>query len=881
MAAYRLLLRLLPAELRTYTDDMTALLAAELGRVRGNARASMMTWFAAAWDVVRRAPHEHWRRRHLGAHREGRMRSFITDLRYAVRSFARQKGSTAVILATLTLAVAANTAVFTLLDGLFLRPFPFDDPNRLAYLNEQAPKWNLEYTGINYGDFYLWRQNAHAFESMALIDEESVNLAQGGTADRVDGARVTHDLPAVLRIKPVLGRFFSPEEDKPKGPDVVVIGYGMWRSRFAGARDVVGRTMRINSKPHTIIGVMPAEAEFPGNVQLWLPLAGDPNLPYQSYGYEGIARLKPGVTIEQARQDLVAAHRAVYAAQRDTSHVVSPRIQFLRDRYVADFKTIGTALGAGGVLVLLIACANVAGAMLARAIFRKREIGIRMALGANASRLTRQLLTESLALAAMAGVAGTWLGWWGLRALLASVPDQLPRWVHVGADARVLLFSVAIVAVTAVLFGLIPALEVRRQDVSSVIGTNGTRTTGSVPQRRVLDSLVVVEIALAAVLLVGGALLVRAFSNLRDVDPGFRVDNVATFRVSLPHTNYSNGEKQKAFYQAVLDRLNAIPGVTGAGAITCPPLSCHWGSFYSAEGGAPPGPNGTDPVVLTRIASPGYFSAMGIKIRHGRFFTGNEGVDHKARVVVVNESFAKRMWPGVNDPTGKRISYRGDTSAGRWFTVLGVSKDDRHYGLAVPMRPGLYFPMAAIDSTDDYGSFAFAVHTAGEPSLIFPPMRSVMRELDPDLPMYQTRTMRGALSASLATRRAIAAALSTFATIALMLAVGGIYAVLSYVVGHRRREIGIRMALGAQRAQVLRMVVRQGLKLVIGGLFVGIPLSVAAMRVLSSLLIGVSPKDPLTYIVVAAILTLTGLGAAFVPARRAAGVDPTVALSES
>ncbi|MDQ6830288.1 MAG: ABC transporter permease, partial [Gemmatimonadota bacterium] len=611
IAAYRLLLRLLPADLRrAHGDDITALLADELDRARAQGGlASMMTWLAAAWDVMRRAPHEHWRRLHVRTHQEGRMRSFWTDLRFAMRSFARQKGSTAVILVTLTLAVAANTAVFTLLDGLFLRPFPFSEPNRLAYLNEKAPKWNLEYTGINYADFYIWRKNTHAFDSMALMDEQSVNLSQGGTADRVDGARVTYDLPAVLQLRPVLGRFFSADEDRPKAPDVVVIGYGMWRSRFAGARDVVGRTMRINSKPYTIIGVMPSEGEFPGNVQLWLPMAEDPNLPYQSYSYEGIGRLKPGVTIEQARQDIIAAHRAVYAAQHDTSHVVSPTMMFLRDRYVADFKTIGTALGAGGLLVLLIACANVAGAMLARAIFRQREIGIRMALGANASRLTRQLLTESLALAAMAGAAGTLLGWWGLRTLLASVPDQLPKWVHVSTDLRVVVFSIAIVAVTAVLFGLIPALEVRRQDVSNVIGTNGQRTTSSVPQRRVLDSLVVVEIALAAVLLAGGALLVRAFSNLKDVDPGFRVDNVATFRISLPHASYPDGNKQRLFYQTVLDKLAAIPGVTDAGAITCPPLSCHWGQFYAAEGGAPPGPNGTDPVVLTRIASPGYFSA--------------------------------------------------------------------------------------------------------------------------------------------------------------------------------------------------------------------------------------------------------------------------------
>jgi putative ABC transport system permease protein len=446
---------------------------------------------------------------------------------------------------------------------------------------------------------------------------------------------------------------------------------------------------------------------------------------------------------------------------------------------------------------------------------------------------------------------------------------------------RTILFSITVMGATTLLFGLAPALQLGRQDPGEALGAGGTRTTGSRRERRLLDGLVVAEIGLAVVLLAAGGLLVRAYANLRRIDPGFRTSGTLEFRVTLPPAKYRNGLEQMAFYRTLIERLHGIPGVDHAAMITCPPLGCHWGSFYKAEGSPSLAPNEVDPVTLTRYASAEYFATMGLRFAHGRSFGENEGGARSGyRPVVVNEEFARHAWPTINDPTGRRIESRGDKSS-NWMTVVGVVKDVKHYGLARPMIPGLYFPLTQIDSSSDFESFAFTVHTAGDPVTLFPSIRAVVRALDPELPVFQLKTMQAALDESVARARTVALSLVTFAAIALTLAIGGIYAVLSYVVGRRRHEIGIRMALGAQSAQVLRMVVRQGLRLVSVGLLIGVPLALLSARVLSSLLVGVTSSDPLTYAAVVLVLTATTVVAAWVPARRAARVEPKIALNES
>ena len=877
------MMRALPADMhRRDGAELAEMIADEVAEARARGRwAFARRVVAIAWDVLRRAPYEHWRRRGRKPNEESTMRSFLADLRFAVRSFSRQPGPTALILLTLTLGIAANTAVFAIVDGLFLRPFPYPEPDRLVYVNEQAPTWNLEYTGINYPDFATWRERVSAFEGIALWDHASINLADASGAERAEGLAVTYDFPAVLGVRPLLGRTFTKEEDGPTPSRLIVIGYGLWRTRFAGSRDVIGQSLRVNSRPYTIIGVLPPEAAFPGSTQFWVPLNGDPTEKSQNYSYEGIGRMKRGVTVEQARADLLRAHAPVWAAT-DSAHVVSPRLSGLRESFVSDFRTMGKALGAGALLVLLIACANVAGAMLARSIFRRREIAIRMALGASARRVGRQLITESLVLATVAGAAGTVLGRWGVQALVATAPDQVPPWVQLSASWRTILFAAIVIALTAVVFGLVPALQPRRADMagSLALGGAGSRTSTGVPQRRMLDALVVIEVALALVLIAGSGLLGRAYLHLRTTDPGFAVDGLTTFSVSLPRAKYTNGNTQHAFYTRLVERLASSPGIASAGIVTCLPFGCHWGRFVRAEGAPPPQKNQPDPVVLIRYASAEYFRTMGISLQRGRAFRDDEPRPTGPHPVVVNEQLARQLWPDVADPVGRRMRWNADTATAHLMTVVGVVKDVRHYGLVDPMRPGLYLSAAEVDSTFELPTFGVAVRSTADPALVAATVRRVVRELDPELPLIGLQTARASLNRSIATRRTIAFAFGAFGVIALTLALGGIYAVLSYVVGRRRQEIGIRLALGARRSQVVQLVVRQGLRLVALGVLIGLPIALVALGGLSSLLAGVSARDPLTYAAAVLVLAATAALSALIPARRAAGVDPKSALGE-
>jgi len=879
---FRAALRVLPADMRERDGaEIEALFAHESEAARASGVPRHLAFvIGAVWDILRRAPYEHWRRRGRRRNEDSTMRSFIADLRFAFRSFGRQPGATALVVLTLTLGVAANTAVFAIVDGLFLRPFPFPEPGRLVYLNERAPTWNLEFTGINYPDFHTWRERASTFESMALWAETSVNLADASGAERVQGLAVTYDFPKTLGIRPVLGRSFTKEEDGPTPSRVVVLGYGLWQTRFAGSRDVVGQPLRINSRPYTIIGVLPREADFPGRAQFWVPLNGDPNQRGESYGYDGIGRLKPGVTVEQARSDLLRAHAPIWTA-RDSARVVSPRLDGLREQFGSNFRAMGKALGAGALLVLLIACANVAGAMLARSIFRRREIAIRLALGASAKRVGRQLITESLALAIVAGLAGTLFGRWLVRLLVTFGSDQLPPWVQLQFGVRTIVFAVLVIVATALVFGLAPALQARRADVTgSLVGGAGTRASVGIPQRRMLDALVVIEIALALVLLAGSGLLVRAYGTLRNMDPGFRPDGVMTFQLALPQAKYPSAVAQRRFYATLTDRLTATPGVQSAGVVTCLPFGCHWGMFLRAEGAAPPARNSSNPVVLARYASAHYFEAMGIRLVHGRFFTDAEGGPTGPHPVVINEQLAKQLWPNVADPVGKRMIWNGDTVSTDWMTVVGVVRDVRHYGLVKPMIGGLYRSAFEADTSQSLESLGIAVRSATGEAAVLAAARAIVRELDPELPLIDVRSAQAAVNRSFADRRTIAFVFAAFGGIALALALGGIYAVLSYVVGRRRQEIGIRMALGAQRSQVIGLVVRQGLRLVAIGVVLGLPVSLLALREISSLLVGVSARDPLTYAAAIALLAATAALSALVPARRAAGVDPKTALVE-
>jgi predicted permease len=795
-----------------------------------------------------------------------------TDLRYALRSFRRQRLSTGLVVLMLALGIAANIVVFSLVNALLLRPFPFDHPERLVFFNEKAPRWNLDVVGINYPDFWQWRQSQQTFEAIAIYDGQSFNLADEQRPDRIDGAQVSRDFAAVLGVQPILGRMFSADEERPKAPRVVVLSERLWRDRFGADDRIVGRSIRLDGTPWTIIGVLPSRAEFPDRAALFVPYDGDPNQEFQSYGGSGIGRLKPGVTVAQAEADLLRAQEPIWAA-RDKEKIVSPYVRPLRDVLVDDSRNAIPALAGAVALLLIVACANVASIMLARAIARRREIGIRLAMGAGRSRLMRQLFVENLLMAAIGGAIGTVAGRATLSWLVATLDTELPRWANFGLDGRVLAFSIGLSLLATLLFGWAPALHAVRGDVRSAVADTVAGSTTSPRGRRTLNWLVGAEFTLAAVLIVGGGLLFRAFDKVRSVDPGFRTDHVLTLRLALPTPKYEAHEKRLAFWDDLLTRLRAQPGVVAAGAITCPPMmNCHMGMFYRIEGAAPRKAGEPDPVTLTRVATEGYFETLGIRLAHGRFFEAADRQGKGPNAVIVNETFARTFWPNVPDPTGKRLSFRSDKP--EWITVVGVTKDIKHYGFERPMRPGVYFPL----SWTQRFQLAVTVRTEGDPRAFTGTARSVLQQVDPDLPLYRIRTMEDAVAESLRGRAIYSWMLAVFAVMALVLAVGGTYGVTSYLVNQRSREIGIRLAIGARPRDIFGAVLRASARAIVVGILLGAAGAVALAGLLGDLLFGVSPRDPLVLVIATTTLLVAALLANWLPARRAAKTDPMLSL---
>jgi putative ABC transport system permease protein len=865
---YRAILVIAPPRLRhRHGREMESLFIESLAdaRPRGT-RATAAVWWSASVDVLRA-----WiwrpvkRRSSLPPRAERRELMLGTDVRYTFRWLARQKLSTSLVVAMLALGIAANVVVFSLVNGLFLRPFPFPASDRLVYINETAPKWNLDIVGINYPDFDTWRKGVKLFDGIALFDETSFNLSDDKGAERINGARVTHDYAQVMGITPILGRMFTADEDKPKATPVVVLGEGIWKERFQGAGEVLGKTLKLNGVAHTIVGVVPQQGEFPAAFRLWTPLAGDPLLTYQSYSFEGVGRLKPGVRVEDATRDLVRSHQVIWDA-RDKDHTVTPFARALHEQFARDFRSQATTLMIAVIVLLFVACANVASVMLARALARRREMGIRLAVGASRTRLAQQLFVENLTLAVLGGTVGLALGSWGLRTLLSAAGDLVPPWASFGLDVRVIGFSIVVTVATTLLFGWAPALHAIRGNLRSAMHAAGSSATSGPGGRRTLSVLVAAEFGLAAALLVCGGLLMRAYDRVQRVDPGYRVDGVLTFALALPEATYATDEKRLQFWKTVEDRFRQAPGVEAAGIVSCPPLTCHWGTFFDIEGRAPLAPGEANPVTLVRPASPGYFAAMGVRLIHGRFFDDNDGPKRPA--IIVNETFVKTFWPGVTDPVGRRI--RGNGSRDAWMTVVGMVADVKHYGLERPMRPGVYLPLAQNPAP----VLSVALRTTGDPVAFTNSARSIVTALDPELPLYRVRTMEEALRRSMAQRVLYSALLGLFAIMALVLALGGTYGVTSYLVSQRTREIGIRVALGARNLDIIRIVLSRSLLVASAGIVIGVAAASSATGLISDLLFGVPPHDPRVLSGAAALLLGMAALANFLPARRAARVEP-------
>jgi putative ABC transport system permease protein len=781
----------------------------------------------------------------------------------------KNPGITVIAVVTLALGMAGNTVIFSFFNAFFLRPLPFYQPDRLVDLDETAPRWNLEYTGLAYPDFHAWRQQNRSFDGMAAWTAGDFSLSFEGTAQRVRGARVTYDLPSVLGIRTVLGRPFLPEEDRPGGEKVVILSHGLWQRLFGG-KDVLGKVLGLDRESYTIVGVLAGDRALYASEELWVPLCGDPDDRTRGWYLSGIGRLKSGVTLAMASEDLLRVHRALVQDHKANENT-SPRLTTITERVFGDTRPVLTILMGAVAVVLLIACGNVAALMLARGLARWRELGIRLSLGATAGRVARLILTESLLLSCLAGALGLVLGYWGLHLLLDSLADKPPQWVSFHFDIRIWLWVLLMILVTAA-FGASPTCQaVIKGSFQGALVSSGRQSTATPGKRRSLHALVVGEVALTLLLLIQAGLLVQAFRFVQKMDPGYRPDHILIGQIVLPEAQYRTPEAWEAFYRSTLEQIRALPGVVSASAITAPPLGGHWGTFFTIENAPAQRPEEQDPVVLQRAAFPGYFETIRIPLVAGRTFNDEDGRTEGSRAVIVNETFARRFWPN-QDPVGKRMRYRGGNEP--WMTVVGVARDIKHYGLDRPMIPGVYLPYAQLRRS----GMAIVVRTAIEPLDLVSGVREVVRRSDPDLPIFDITTMSDRLHQSLWLRRLYSSLIGAFALVALVMAVGGMYGVFSYVVGGRTRELGVRLALGATGGEVLWLVLRQGLLLAVIGIGIGLSGALVAVPLMRRLLLGIHGVDLLLCGLIPLILVAVTLLACYLPARRAARIDPMAAL---
>jgi len=645
-----------------------------------------------------------------------------------------------------------------------------------------------------------------------------------------------------------------------------MLSIGYWEREFARDPDVLGRVVSLDGQPVEIIGVLPEAAQFISDQDFWLPMQRSPD-DNEGWSFSGIGRLQPGATVEQARADLLAVHKGMIEA-RPVNETTSPVIDSLRDRYLGDFRLgSGFLLGAVGI-VLLIACANIAGLMLARGVAREPEISVRLALGAPRARIVRQLLTESALLAMMGGIAGTALGSWASSLVIRPMALRFPSWITFDLDWRFVSFSLVLSGASVVLFGLVPALR-----ASASNGGSTRRSTISADRRRGMNLLVAGEVALALVLLVVGGLSALDIWRLGQADPGFNAERIMTYRIQLPDARYGDPESRLAFIDEYVESLNAIPGVESAALASNLPLSGHWGWFFEAEG-VDRAPEESSPVVLHRVVSPGYLETMGIPVLQGRGLTDYDGREEGNRAVVVNESFVRSHLEGTEDPIGRRIRQQGRQNP--WMTIVGVTPDVSHYGLDQETRPGIYQPMRQFPMN----FIQAALRTTGDPVEITAQARRVTAGIDPELPLYETETMAAIVDESLWTRRATALIIVTFSGIALILAVAGLYGVISYAVGQRRKEISIRMALGAEAAEVRWQVLKQGLGIVLVGVVIGLMGALVGARLVSGILVGVSARNPAVYAGVTMLLLFVAVIANYLPTRRVAALEPAGVLRE-
>jgi putative ABC transport system permease protein len=806
------------------------------------------------------------------------MRTLLQDLRYGMRMLLKNPGFTLVAVVALALGVGANSAIFSVVNSLLLRPLPFEQPEGLVQVWETIPQRGRLEVPASFPNFADWRDQSQAFEQTVAYSGWSFNLTGSAEPERIRSAIVSPAFFSTLGIKPILGRTLLPGEDQPGQDLSVVISRRLWQRRFNSDPAVVGQAVELNGKSFTVVGVVAGATDLPGlsdDTELWAPVSQGFALTERRAHYLNvIARLKPGVPLEQAQAEMNTIAAALSSQYPEANAGRGLRLVPLQEQVVGDVRPALLVLLAAVVFVLLIASTNVANMLLARAAGRQREIAVRTALGAGRWRLVRQLLTESLLLALAGGTLGLLLALWGVDLLVAFGPSDLPRLKEVAVDGRVLAFTFAVSLLVGLVFGLVPALQSSRPELNETLKEGGRSATGGAGRRRVRSLLVVTEVTLSLVLLVGAGLLLKSFFRLRAVNPGFNPENVLTMQLDLTGPNYQKGSQVISFHGRLLERVKALPGVEAAATTSNVPVARDAGFArlaFAVEGQTPDPAD--PPVAFYNGVSPDYFRTMQIAVLRGRVFDERD-VRGAQNVAIVNETLARRYLDG-SDPVGRRVTLNGDNPKEEdWATVVAVVRDTKPRELAGEPVAEMYMPYAQQPEPN----MALMIRTAGSPDAVAAAVRREVLALDPGQPVYSVRTLPAVMSEAVATPRFRTFLLGVFAALALVLALVGIYGVMSYAVTQRTHEFGVRMALGAQGKDVLKLVVGHGMALALAGVLLGLVASFALTRVLAGLLYGVTPTDPLTFACVSLLLVAVALLACYVPARRAARVDPMVAL---
>ena len=793
---------------------------------------------------------------------------FLTDIRYALRQLLKTPGFTVVAILTLAFGIGATSAIFSVVNSVLLRPLPFPEPERLVRVHEVVPNYGR--FAVSPATFLDWRAQNTVFERMTAYNSSSATFQIGNGAERLTGTSVTWEFFDLLGVQPARGRTFRQDEDAPIKNRVFVLSHAAWMTKFAGAEDIVGKPVTVNGVPMTIIGVMPPEFGFPNRTsEYWRPMAIVPaTAPRGAHFIAALGRLKPGIPVERAMAEMKTISERLALQYPNDSANESAEALLLRDQIVAPIRPMLLTLFWAVVVVVLIACANVANLLLVRASVREKEIAIRVAMGAGRQRLTRQMLTESLVLAIAGGSLGLLLAYLSIAPIQTLSAGSIPRAAEISLDARVLAFAFGLSLITGILFGLAPAWQASRAGLGAVLKEGGRSSTTS-GGRWVRSGLLVGEVALSLMLLVGAALLLRSFAKLSDVDPGFDADRVLAFQVSLPSTTYPAAHNVIAFYDTLLQKLRTAPGVEAAGMTQSLPI--RDGYVLSVQmSGRPPAKPGEAPSANYRVVNPEFFKTLGVPVLRGRVIEDRDG-PKSPMVAVIDETFAQRHFPN-EDPIGRGVDIGNGTDG--YYQIVGIVGNVRYETLEEAPTPTVYIPY----TQEPFSQMWVMARTSGDPAALAGTARQVVRDLDKGLPTFDMGPLTDILEESMAQRRFSMLLLGLFAMVALFLAAVGLYGVVSYTVGQRTQEIGLRMAIGAAPGQVMRMVVGGGMKLAVAGIIIGIGGSLLLGGYVASLLFEVEPFDPVSYVATALVLLSVAAFACFVPARRAMRVDPIIAL---